>query len=351
MERTVLITGIAGFIGFHCARRLLRGGWRVVGLDNVNDYYDPALKEARLALLREEGGALAVSRLDLADRRGVRALFARERPGVVLHLAAQAGVRHSIDAPHSYTASNVEGTLVVLEACRRHPVRHLVYASSSSVYGANTDVPFRETDRVDRPVSLYAATKRACELMARTYAGLYGVPATGLRFFTVYGPWGRPDMAYWTFTRKVLAGEAIPLFNGGRMLRDFTHVDDITAAIERLLDLPPEGSSSEPPHRILNIGNNRPVELARFVRAIGRATGMPVRTRDLPMQPGDVERTSADVTALAALTGFRPATAIEDGIADFVDWYRAFHGLPAPGRSGPYAPAAAPPAAVTAPGA
>lgn len=329
MGETVLVTGVAGFVGFHCTRHLLARGYRVVGLDNLNPYYDPSLKEARLAELARAGGDLAVHRTDLADRDGLMALFERERPARVLHLAAQAGVRYSLENPHSYTASNVEGTLAVLESCRRHPVRHLLYASSSSVYGANTKTPFSEDDRVDDPVSLYAATKRACELMARTYAHLYAIPATGLRFFTVYGRYGRPDMAYWSFTKRILAGETVDLFNAGRMRRDFTHVSDIVTAIERLLALPPEG---EPPHRVLNIGNNRPVELSRFVAAIADATGLEVRTRDLPMQPGDVVETYADVSRLAALTGFRPDTTIEEGMADFVDWYRSYHGIEQPAR-------------------
>lgn len=346
--KTVLVTGAAGFVGFHCTQALLAAGWRVVGLDNFNPYYDPALKEARAAVLGRDTN-FSLHRMDLGHREGVMALFGRERPSHVLHLAAQAGVRHSLENPHSYTASNVEGTLAVLEACRHHPVEHLVYASSSSVYGANTQTPFRETDRVDDPVSLYAATKRAGELMARTYAHLYAIPATGLRFFTVYGRYGRPDMAYWSFTQRVLAGETIDLFNAGRLRRDFTHVSDIVTAIRRLLELPPgsggEGEGDEgPPHRILNIGNNQPVELARFVAAIGAATGLPVRTRDLPMQPGDVFETYADVSALAALTGFRPDTTIEAGMADFVAWFRDYHGIPAPAAAPPATPAASEPA-------
>jgi UDP-glucuronate 4-epimerase len=326
-EQRVIVTGAAGFIGFHLARRLLDGGVPVVGVDNLNDYYDPALKRARLARLEGRNG-FAFVQADIADYDRIRATFEEFRPTEIVHLAAQAGVRYSLDHPRAYVSANVDGFLSILEACRSHPVRHLIYASSSSVYGANTKVPFSEQDRADHPVSLYAATKRANELMAHTYAHLFGVPATGLRFFTVYGPWGRPDMAYYKFTKAIVEGQPIEVFNGGRMSRDFTYVDDVVEAMVRLLDHPPPGAAGDPdaaPHALYNIGNHTPVALERFIAVIEAATGRTARRIDRPMQPGDVPATFADVSGLAAAVGFAPRTSIEDGIARFVAWFRDYH--------------------------
>ena len=331
----VLITGAAGFIGMHVAERLLARGDEVVGIDNLNDYYDPALKQARLARLTPRAG-FRFQRLDVADRAGVEALFAAERFDRVVHLAAQAGVRYSITHPHAYGESNLTGFLNVLEACRQHPVAHLVYASSSSVYGGNTKMPFSEADAVDHPVSLYAATKKANELMAHTYSHLYRLPTTGLRFFTVYGPWGRPDMAYFSFTRKILAGEPIPVFNEGRMQRDFTYIDDIVDGVVAVLDKPatpaeaydpaaPHPGLSNAPYRIFNIGNQDPLPLGEFIAAIEAALGREAVKQYLPMQPGDVVATSADVSALAAWTGLNPGTPLRQGIQRFADWYRTYH--------------------------
>lgn len=331
----VLITGAAGFIGMHVAERLLARGDEVVGIDNLNDYYDPALKQARLARLSPLPG-FRFQRLDVADRAGVEALFAAERFDRVVHLAAQAGVRYSITHPHAYGESNLSGFLNMLEACRQHPVAHLVYASSSSVYGGNTKMPFSEADAVDHPVSLYAATKKANELMAHTYSHLYRLPTTGLRFFTVYGPWGRPDMAYFSFTRKILAGEPIPVFNEGRMQRDFTYIDDIVDGVVAVLDKPatpaesydpaaPHPGLSNAPYRIFNIGNQDPLPLGEFIAAIEAALGREAVKQYLPMQPGDVVATSADVSALAAWTGLNPGTPLRQGIQRFADWYRDYH--------------------------
>ena len=335
----ILVTGVAGFIGAAAAERLLARGERVVGLDNLNTYYDPALKRARLERLEAlaPAGAFAFHRLDLVDADAVAALFAAERPARVLHLAAQAGVRHSIDNPALYIQSNLVGFGTVLEGCRHAGVEHLVYASSSSIYGGNRHMPFRERDPVNHPVSLYAATKKANELMAHTYSHLYGLPATGLRFFTVYGPWGRPDMAPMLFARAILAGEPIRVFNHGRMERDFTYIDDIVEGVIRCLDKPatadpgfdplhPDPATAAAPHRLFNIGNAQPVPLLQFIALLEQALGRPA-IRDLqPMQPGDVPATAADTTALAAWVGFRPSTPIEVGIARFAAWFRDFHG-------------------------
>jgi UDP-glucuronate 4-epimerase len=326
----VLVTGAAGFVGAALSHRLLAEGARVTGCDNLNNYYDPALKDARLEGLVGRPG-FAFHRVELAERDALGALWREAKPDYVVHLAAQAGVRYSIEQPRTYAASNLDGFLEVLEAARETPVKHLVYASSSSVYGANTKVPFSEKDAVEQPVSLYAATKRANELMAQTYAHLYRIPATGLRFFTVYGPMGRPDMAYWGFTKALFSGAPINVFNHGNVWRDFTYVDEIVEAIARLAPRPP-AEPDEPgrvapatPHRIFNIGNDTPVKVDEFLSILERLTGRTANRRDLPMQPGDVERTWADVSALRAAIGFAPRTTLEEGLGRFVQWYREYH--------------------------
>lgn len=331
----VLVTGAAGFIGFHVAQRLLADGRRVVGIDNLNSYYDPRLKEARLEILKTQRGFSFV-KLDLADRAGIKALFAQHRFPAVIHLAAQAGVRYSLENPHAYVDANLEGFINILEGCRHHGCEHLLFASSSSVYGANTKLPFSVKDNVDHPISLYAATKKANELMAHSYSHLYGLPATGLRFFTVYGPWGRPDMAMFIFAKAILAGQPVRLFNHGRMRRDFTYVDDVVQAIVRLVGRPPKGNpdwdgnrpdpaSSRAPWMIYNIGNNHPEELTHVISLLEQEFGRPAIREMLPMQPGDVEATYADVADLERDIGFRPATPIEEGIARFAKWYRDYH--------------------------
>jgi len=328
----VLVTGAAGFIGMHVVQRLASRGDRVVGIDNLNAYYDPSLKAARLAQLAGLP-AFRFERLDIADGPALDALFAREKFDRVVHLAAQAGVRYSIENPLAYGESNLAGFLNVLEACRRQPVSHLVYASSSSVYGGNAKMPFSEADSVDHPVSLYAATKKANELMAHTYSHLYGIPTTGLRFFTVYGPWGRPDMAYFSFTRDILDGKPIAVFNGGQMMRDFTYIDDIVDGVVAVLDKPatpdpafdalvPHPGRSRAPYRVFNIGNQDPVQLGVFIETIEKALGVPAVKVFKPMQPGDVVATYADVSALRAWTGVAPRTPLADGIGRFVAWYR-----------------------------
>jgi UDP-glucuronate 4-epimerase len=333
----ILVTGAAGFIGFHVAQALLDRGITVLGIDNLNDYYDPALKQARLGRLTPRNG-FAFEAIDIADHEAVLAAFETWRPDVVIHLAAQAGVRYSMENPHAYARSNLDGFLSVLEACRRQPVGHLVYASSSSVYGSNTKTPFSEHDGADHPVSLYAATKRANELMAHSYAHLYGIRATALRFFTVYGPWGRPDMAYFKFTKAILEGTPIEVYAEGQMSRDFTYVDDVSEAISRLAALPPsadpafDAAAPDPataaaPHRIYNIGNHNPVRLDRFIAVIEAACGKTAIKRHLPMPAGDVQATYADVRDLQAKVGFSPDTPIETGIARFVAWYREFYGV------------------------
>ena len=334
-EGTVLVTGAAGFIGFHLADRLLREGCRVVGVDNLNDYYDPRLKQARLERLQGRAG-FAFTHLDLADRAGTAALFESIRPPVVVHLAAQAGVRYSLQNPNAYVDANLVGFMNILEGCRHQAVKHLVYASTSSVYGANTKMPFSVHDNVDHPVSLYAATKKANELMAHTYSHLYGLPTTGLRFFTVYGPWGRPDMALFLFTKAILEGRPIDVFNHGRMQRDFTYVDDIAEGVVRVTDriatpdpaydaLAPDPATSNVPYRVFNIGNHQPVPLLDFIAAIERALGRSAEKNFLPLQDGDVPATYADVQALQDWVGFQPATAIDTGIGRFVDWYRSYY--------------------------
>jgi UDP-glucuronate 4-epimerase len=319
----ILVTGAAGFIGFHVARALLARGEAVLGLDSINDYYDPALKHARLAQLDDT--RFVFERCDLADRAAVQAVFARHRVEAVVHLAAQAGVRYSLTHPHAYVEANVVGFLNLLEALRAQPVRHAVYASTSSVYGANTKQPFAVEDRVDRPVSLYAATKRADELMAYVYARQFGLVLTGLRFFTVYGPWGRPDMAAFKFTRAILAGEPIDVYNHGDMKRDFTYIDDIVDGVLRVLDRAPAPDEDGVPHRVYNIGNHRPEPLLRFIDVLAEAIGKKPQMRMLPMQPGDVKETCADIGPLAADYGWRPTTTIETGLPRFVAWYRDFY--------------------------
>ena len=321
----VLLTGTAGFIGYHVAQRLLARGDQVVGLDNLNDYYEPALKLARLRRLDGLPGFRFVQ-LDLVDRAGMAELFATERFERVIHLAAQAGVRYSITHPTAYLDSNLTGFGHVLEGCRAQDIGHLVYASSSSVYGGNTKMPFAETDTVDHPVSLYAATKKANELMAHTYSHLYGFPTTGLRFFTVYGPWGRPDMAYHLFTRAILAGETIPVFNHGDMKRDFTYIDDVVEGVLRVMDRPavaPVAGSA--PYRVFNIGNSEPVQLLDFIGCIERALGRTAAKRLLPMQPGDVPATYACTQALQDWVNFAPSTPLEVGVRNFVNWYREYY--------------------------
>ena len=321
----ILVTGAAGFIGYHLCRRLLAAGVAVTGLDNLNDYYDPALKQARLDQLREFP-AFSFRRLDLADREGMEKLFAELRPDYVVHLAAQAGVRYSVEHPHVYIESNILGFLNILEGCRHTGVKHLVYASSSSVYGLNTKMPFSVADLTDRPASLYGATKKANELMAHSYSHLYGIPATGLRFFTVYGPWGRPDMAYFSFARDILAGRPIRLFNHGRMQRDFTYIDDIVEGIVRVLrHVPDRPAPGLPPCRVYNIGNENPVELERFVQILEECIGKKAVIEYLPMQAGDVVATYADVQDLAVDVGFHPATPPEVGLQNFVEWYRSYY--------------------------
>ncbi len=317
-----LLTGAAGFIGMFVGLRLLESGHEVYGLDNLNDYYSPRLKEYRLARLRGFKNFNFVH-LDLADRAGMAKLFARHGFERVIHLGAQAGVRYSLANPQAYVDSNLVGTMNVLEGCRQHPVEHLVFASSSSVYGANAKVPFSESDVVDQPVSLYAATKKSNELMAYSYASLYGIATTGLRFFTVYGPAGRPDMAPWLFTQAILAGQPIKVFNHGHMQRDFTYIDDIVTGVLHVQDLIPTGAV---PYSLYNIGNNQPIELARFIAAIEAACGQRAQKIYLDMQAGDVPRTYADTSRLEAATGYKPATQIESGIKKFVDWYRGYIG-------------------------
>jgi UDP-glucuronate 4-epimerase len=331
----VLVTGAAGFIGMHVSQILLARGDQVVGLDNLNDYYDPQLKRNRLARLTPLPGFSFVQ-MDVADRAGVEQLFAQQKFDRVVHLAAQAGVRYSIQNPHAYIDSNIVGFMNILEGCRHNAAGHLVYASSSSVYGGNTRMPFSEHHGVDHPVSLYAATKKANELMAHTYSHLYGLPTSGLRFFTVYGPWGRPDMALFLFTKAILAGEAINVFNHGKMVRDFTYIDDIAAGVVKVLDhtatadagydpVAADPARSNVPYRVFNIGNHNPTPLMDFISAIEQAVGREAIKNFMPLQDGDVPATHADVEELAAWTGFRPAMPVPEGIRRFVAWYRDYY--------------------------
>lgn len=325
--KTYLVTGAGGFIGFHTAKRLLDRGDAVVGLDNLNDYYDVSLKEARLALLAHPNFRFV--KLDLADREGMKHLFETETFDAVIHLAAQAGVRYSLQHPHAYVDSNLVGFMNVLEGCRHAKVAHLVYASSSSVYGANVEAPFSVEHRVDHPVSLYAATKKANELMAHAYSHLYGIPTTGLRFFTVYGPWGRPDMALFGFTKAILEGRPIDVFNHGKMRRDFTYIDDIVEGVLRVAEKTPEPCETGAKYKIYNIGNDQPVELETFIATLEDALGRKAVKNYLPMQPGDVLATHADIGDLARDVGFRPSTPLAKGIAKFVAWYREYYHQPA----------------------
>ncbi|MEQ0275051.1 NAD-dependent epimerase [Klebsiella sp. CN_Kp100] len=329
-----LVTGAAGFIGFHACKRLLQAGHEVVGLDNMNDYYDVNLKQARLDLLQSP--LFSFHKIDLADREGIAQLFAHEKFNRVIHLAAQAGVRYSLENPFAYADSNLIGYLNILEGCRQNHVEHLLYASSSSVYGLNRKMPFSTDDSVDHPVSLYAATKKANELMAHTYSHLYGIPTTGLRFFTVYGPWGRPDMALFKFTKAMLEGKSIDVYNYGKMKRDFTYIDDIVEAIVRMQDIIPQpnpewtvetGSpaDSSAPYRVYNIGNSSPVELMDYITALEEALGMVAEKNMMPIQPGDVLETSADTKPLYDMVGFRPQTTVSQGVKNFVDWYKAYY--------------------------
>ncbi|GAA3535753.1 NAD-dependent epimerase [Zobellella aerophila] len=320
----ILITGMAGFIGHAVAKHLAAQNVEIVGIDNLNDYYEVSLKRSRLADLSGLNNVRFIE-MDIADRTAMVALFAEEKFDKVVHLAAQAGVRYSLDNPHAYADSNLVGHLNVLEGCRHTKVKHLIYASSSSVYGMNDKVPFSVTDRVDEPISLYAATKKANELMTHTYSHLYGLPATGLRFFTVYGPWGRPDMALFKFTKAILAGQPLAVYNSGNMQRDFTYIDDIVESIVRLLDLPP--SAAGVPHAVYNIGHGSPVALMDFIRAIEQAIGKQAICDYQPMQPGDVPRTWADTEALFDATGYRPQMGVEQGVANFVQWYRGYYGV------------------------
>ncbi|MDR2154788.1 MAG: NAD-dependent epimerase [Burkholderiaceae bacterium] len=334
-DDTILVTGCAGFIGMHCAERLLAQGVRVVGIDNLNAYYDPRLKDARLACLRRHT-RFSFERIDIADRAAVADLFARVQPTRVLHLAAQAGVRYSIEQPGDYSDSNLLGFAHILEGCRQVRAAHLVYASSSSVYGGNARLPFAERDAVDHPISYYAATKKANEAMAHSYAHLYRLPCTGLRFFTAYGPWGRPDMAYFKFAHAILAGDLIDVYGHGQPVRDYTYIDDIVEGVLRALDKPatpdaafdpraPSACTSSAPWRVFNIGGGAPVVLLDFIEALETALGKPALKRMLPAQPGDMSATTADTSALAAWIGFVPATPLSEGMRRFADWYREFY--------------------------
>lgn len=334
----ILVTGAAGFIGYHLCTRLVADGYHVVGLDNLNDYYDVGLKKARLEQLLSSGRCFEFHKVDICDLKAVESRFAEARPETVFHLAAQAGVRYSLENPQAYIDSNITGFLNILECCRRNNTGHLMFASSSSVYGANTKMPFSVRDNVDHPISLYAATKKANELMAHSYSHLYGIPVTGLRFFTVYGPWGRPDMAIFAFTKAILEGKPIRLFNFGRMKRDFTYVDDVVEVLVRLITLVPQGTTDwfksglDPsigpsPYRLYNVGNGNPVDLARLVTALENSLGRKAATELVPMQLGDVPETYADIGDLAEKIGFRPCTEIEQGIEQFARWYRVFYGV------------------------
>ena len=334
-KKPILVTGAAGFIGMHACERLLEQGHTVIAIDNLNDYYEVSLKESRLHRLSVDP-AFHFDPLDVANRSDMESLFKRVRPARVLHLAAQAGVRYSLDHPHAYADSNLVGFLNILEGCRNNQVEHLVYASSSSVYGGNTQLPFSEHDAIDHPISLYAATKKANELMAHTYSHLFNLPTTGLRFFTVYGPWGRPDMALFKFTRAMLAGETIDVYGEGQMVRDFTYIDDIVEGVLRVLDKPatpnpaynpaqPDPATSSAPYRVFNIGNSNPTLLMDYIAALEQALGITANKRFLPVQPGDMTATAADTQALTDWVGFAPNTPVQEGVARFVDWFKQYY--------------------------
>ncbi len=322
-----LVTGSAGFIGFHLTRQLLDNGCRVIGYDNLNDYYDQTLKAARLEILAQHSSLFTFIEGDLADKERLESIFAEYKPQIVVNLAAQAGVRYSIDNPQAYLQSNLIGFFNILEVCRHFPVKHLIYASSSSVYGQNSKIPFSTEDKTDNPVSLYAATKKSNELLAYSYCHLYGIPATGLRFFTVYGPYGRPDMAYFSFTEKILAGRTIKVFNQGDMYRDFTYIDDIVEALQRILCNPPRPNEQGDKYKLYNIGNNSPEKLMHFIEILEKALGRKARIEFLPMQPGDVYQTYADVSALMEDFDFKPETPLSVGLERFVQWYRTYYDL------------------------
>lgn len=333
----MLISGAAGFVGMHLAKRLLDEGHTVIGYDNLNDYYDVQLKKDRLEILRSYDSFVFYED-DLADRDALNRCFAEEQIDVVINLAAQAGVRYSLENPHVYIDSNIQGFTNILEACRHFDIKHLIYASSSSVYGANVKMPFSTSDEVNHPISLYAATKKSNELMAHTYSHLYNIPTTGLRFFTVYGPYGRPDMAYYSFTKNIVEGKTIKVFNNGEMMRDFTYIDDIVDGIVRLIDVPPQAdeswdrenpdpSSSYAPYKLYNIGNNQPVKLMDFIQTLEKHLGIEAKKEFLPMQPGDVQATYADIDSLNKATGFNPTTTIDEGLKNFVDWYKEYYDM------------------------
>lgn len=324
---TILVTGAAGFVGFHLCQKLLSQGETIIGIDNLNDYYDVNLKKARLQQLQPQANFQFFA-LDISDRAAIAELFDKFKPQIVVNLAAQAGVRYSLTNPHAYAESNLVGFVNILEGCRHGEVKHLVYASSSSVYGANKKIPFSTDDPVDRPVSLYAATKRANELMAYTYSHLYNFPITGLRFFTVYGPWGRPDMAYFSFTKAILEGKPIKVFNHGKMRRDFTYIDDIVEGVIRVMHKPQPQNSQSAPHKVYNIGNNQPVNLIDFIEILEKHLGIEAKKEMFPMQPGDVEETYADIDELIVDTGFKPKTSLEVGLGYFVEWYCSYYGKP-----------------------
>lgn len=332
---TILVTGVAGFVGFHLSQRLLEEGFEIVGIDNVNSYYETQLKHDRLAQIQNHD-KFHFFKVDLANKKEVEGIFWKQKFDTVINLAAQAGVRYSLENPTAYIDSNLAGFTNILEGCRKHEIKHLIYASSSSVYGANTKMPFSVHDNVDHPVSLYAATKKANELMAHTYSHLFGLPTTGLRFFTVYGPWGRPDMAYFSFTQKILSGEPIKVFNHGKMKRDFTYIDDIVEGIVRLIsNVPqqdqdwdrekPDPSTSYAPYRIYNIGNNKPVDLMEFINTLEDLLETKANIEFLPMQPGDVEATYADISDLQEVVGYEPTTSVREGLEQFVKWYKQYY--------------------------
>ncbi len=322
--KRVLITGAAGFIGYHAAAALCAQSYEVLGIDNINDYYDPSLKKARLAQLQPFGN-FEFRKVDLCDREKINLIFSDWKPEIVINLAAQAGVRYSIDHPHAYVDSNLVGFVNILEACRHNDVKHLIYASSSSVYGLNDKVPFSEGDNVDYPISLYAATKKSNELMAHVYTHLYGLSVTGLRFFTVYGPWGRPDMAYYKFTKAIYEGQPIEIYNHGDMMRDFTYVDDIVEAMARLVDKVPDRGGDNAPYRLYNIGNHQPEKLMDMIAILEELTGLKAQKTFKPMQPGDVYSTYADIEALDGAIGFKPSTSLKEGLTKFVEWYKGYY--------------------------